>query len=126
MRLINDTGADPEDLSVDADKLAVLIGLVLDKKINRGAYKEAVEAVFSRNADPEAYVKEKGLEMVSDTAAIEALAESVIAANPGAAADYKAGKQKAFGFLVGQVLKQLGGTGNPNLVKEEMLKKLNR
>ena len=126
MRLMNNTNTLPEDLSLDQDKLALLIGLVLGSKINRSAYKEAVEAVFLHNVSPEDYIKEKGLMMVSDTGAIDTLIATVIADNPGAVADYKAGKQKAFGFLVGQVLKQLGGTGNPNLVKEAMTRELER
>ena len=125
MRLMNATNTLPEDLSLDNGKLAALIGLVLDGKINRSAYKEAVAAVFMHDADPESYIQEKGLMMVSDTGAVESLVDAVISDNPSAVSDYKAGKQKAFGFLVGQVLKQLGGSGNPNLVKEEMMRKLN-
>ena len=124
MRLLNSTGTLPEDLTLNSDKLAALINFVLGGKINRNAYKEAVEAVFLHNVDPEAYIEEKGLKMVSDTGAIITLIDAVIADNPGAVEDYKSGKQKAFGFLVGQVMKQLGGSGNPGLVKDEMIKRL--
>lgn len=124
MRLMNNNNTLPEDLAVNVDKLAILIELVKDGKINRSAYKETVEEVYTNDIDPQKYIEEKGLMMVSDTSAITSLVDEVIAANPSAIEDYKAGKQKAFGFLVGQVMKQLGGSGNPNMVKDEMVKRL--
>ena len=124
MRLMNTTNTMPEDLSIDAGKLVKLMGMLLGGKINRSAYKEAVEVIFVNNADPEAYIAEKGLEMVTDAGAAASIVDTVIAANQSAVADYKAGKQKAFGFLMGQVMKELGGSGNPAVVKEEMIKKL--
>lgn len=124
MRLMNNASVLPENLTLDINKLTTLITLVMDGKINRNAYKEAIEAVFLHNADPESYISEKGLTMVSDKGALEDMAKSVIADNPGAVADYKAGKQKAFGFLMGQIMKELGGSGNPNLVKEVLTKNL--
>jgi len=124
MRLMNQTNTLPEDLSLDEDKLSILIGLVVDGKINRNAYKETVEAVFLHDVNPETYISEKGLIMVSDSGAIVALVETIVADNPSAVADYQAGKQKAFGFLVGQVMKQLGGSGNPNMVREVLIERL--
>ena len=124
MRLMNQTNTLPEDLTLDESKLVTLIGLVLGGKINRNAYKETIEVVFLNDANPEAYISEKGLMMVSDSGAIAALVEAVIADNPSAIEDYKAGKQKAFGFLIGQVMKQLGGSGNPGMVKKVLIEKL--
>lgn len=124
MRLMNVTNTLPENLSIDDIKLTELIGLVLEGKINRNAYREVVEAVFLHDVDPRTYIAEKGLEMVSDTGAITEAIEAVIAENPGAVADYKEGKQKAFGFLMGQTMKRLGGLSDPNIVREEMAKKL--
>lgn len=117
MRLMNGTNTLPENLSLDARKLSVLINLVCGGKINRNAYKETVEAVFMQNADPEAYIAEKGLTMVSDNSVISTVVNGVLNSNPEALGDYRAGKDRAFGFLMGQIMKELRGAGNPGVVK---------
>jgi len=120
MRLMNNANILPEDLSVDAGKLATLIGFVTGGKINRSAYKETIEAVFSNNIDPEKYITEKGLMMVSDDNAIIEAVKAVIAENQDTVAEYRAGKEKVFGFLMGMVMKKLGKGGNPELAKKVM------
>jgi aspartyl-tRNA(Asn)/glutamyl-tRNA(Gln) amidotransferase subunit B len=105
-------------LSIDADKLSVLITLVTGGKINRGAYKETVEAVFTNNIDPEKYIAEKGLMMINDDNAVITAVKAVVAENQDSVADYRAGKEKVFGFLMGQVMKKLGGKGNPDTAKK--------
>jgi aspartyl-tRNA(Asn)/glutamyl-tRNA(Gln) amidotransferase subunit B len=124
MRLLNETGQDPEELKADPEKLAYLAKLVLSGKINRGAYKETVEAVLSRNADPQAYITEKGLFSVSDDAVIVAAVKETLSKNPGAVEDFKAGKDKAFGYLMGQTMKNLSGKGDPATVKRILAKEL--
>lgn len=124
MRLVNATNTLPEDLSVDGRKLALLIPLVLDGKINRNAYKEAVQAVFTADADPEAYIVEKGMMMVSDGNVVTEAVAAVIAEHADAVADYRSGKEKAFGFLMGQAMKRLGKAGNPEMVKLSLKKLL--
>jgi aspartyl-tRNA(Asn)/glutamyl-tRNA(Gln) amidotransferase subunit B len=126
MRLMNNANILPEDLSIDADKLSTLISLVMGGKINRSAYKEAIEAVFTRNVDPESYIAEKGLLMINDDNAVIEAVRAVITESQDSVADYHAGKEKVFGFLMGQVMKKLGGKGNPEMAKktlEETLKK---
>ena len=126
MRLMNNANILPEDLSMDADKLSTLISLVMGGKINRSAYKEAVEAVFTKNVDPEKYIAEKGLGMINDDNAVIEAVRAVIGGNRDTVAEYKAGKEKVFGFLMGQVMKKLGGKGNPDMAKkalEDALKK---
>jgi len=118
MRLMNQTNILPEDLSIDPEKLSTLIAYVTSGKINRGAYKEVVEAVFTNNVDPESYIAEKGLMMQSDDKAVTEAVSAVLADNQDSAADYRAGKEKVFGFLMGQVMKRLGKAGNPELVKK--------
>jgi aspartyl-tRNA(Asn)/glutamyl-tRNA(Gln) amidotransferase subunit B len=125
-RLMNNAGILPENLVIDIDKLAALISLVMGGKINRNAYKETVEAVFTHNVDPESYIAEKGLMMINDDNAVITAVRAVIAENQDSAADYRAGKEKVFGFLMGQVMKKLGGKGNPDMARkalEEALKK---
>jgi aspartyl-tRNA(Asn)/glutamyl-tRNA(Gln) amidotransferase subunit B len=126
MRLMNNANILPEDLSVDSGKLAALIALVSGGKINRNAYKETIDAVFTHNVDPETYITEKGLIMVNDDNAVIAAVQAVLAENGDSAAEFRAGKEKVFGFLMGQVMKKLGGTGNPDMAKKTltaMLKK---
>jgi len=125
MRLMNNANLLPEDLSIDADKLSALIGFVAGGKINRAAYKETVEAVFTDNVDPEKYIAEKGLMMVSDDNAVIEAIKSVLAENSDAVASWRGGKTQVFGFLMGQVMKKLGKGGNPEIAKkalEEALK----
>ncbi|MCL2019583.1 MAG: Asp-tRNA(Asn)/Glu-tRNA(Gln) amidotransferase subunit GatB [Oscillospiraceae bacterium] len=125
MRMMNNTATLPENLTVDGRKLAVLVTLVSEKKINRNSYKEAVEAVFLHDIEPEKYITEKGLLMISDDSATKEAVKTVLAENANAVADYHDGKAKAIGFIIGQVMKKLGGAGNPEVVKrilEEELK----
>jgi aspartyl-tRNA(Asn)/glutamyl-tRNA(Gln) amidotransferase subunit B len=120
MRLMNNANILPEDLSVDADKLSALIGFVCGGKINRGAYKETVEAVFTDNVDHERYIEEKGLAMVNDDGAIIEAVKSVLADNTDVAASWRGGKTQVFGFLMGQVMKKLGKGGNPERAKKTL------
>jgi len=121
MRLLNNANIPPEDLAVDAGKLSALIALVTGGKINRGAYKETAEAIFTRNIDPEAYIAEKGLLMINDDNTIIEAVKTVIAENDATVTEYRAGKVKVFGFLMGQVMKKLDGKGNPDMMKEILL-----
>jgi len=120
MRLMNNANILPEDLVIDASKLSSLITLVTGGKINRNAYKETVEAVFTNNVDPEKYIAEKGLMMINDDNAVITAVKAVIAENQDSVADYRAGKEKVFGFLMGQVMKKLGGKGNPDMAKKTL------
>ena len=120
MRLMNNANILPEDLSIDAAKLTTLINLVTGGKINRSAYKETVEAVFTSNVDPQSYITEKGLMMLSDNNAITDAVKTVLAENQDSANEYRAGKEKVFGFLMGQVMKKLGKGGNPDLAKKAL------
>ena len=120
MRLMNNANILPEDLVIDAGKLSALITLVTDGKINRNAYKETVEAVFTNNIDPEKYIAEKGLMMINDDNAVITAVKAVITENQDSVADYRAGKEKVFGFLMGQVMKKLGGKGNPDMAKKTL------
>ena len=120
MRLIKQSNTLPEDLSLDARKLGELITFVSIGKINRNAYKETVEAVFACNVDPYVYIKQKGLLMQSDSSIISEAVSEVVSENPGAVTEYRGGKEKTFGFLMGQVMKRLNGSGNPDMVKKAL------
>ncbi|MCL2244760.1 MAG: Asp-tRNA(Asn)/Glu-tRNA(Gln) amidotransferase subunit GatB [Treponema sp.] len=124
MRLIKNANILPEDLNISTDKLVTLIGFVTGGKINRASYKETVEAVFTNNVNPENYIADKGLMMVSDDKAVTEAVEKIIAKNQDSAAEYRAGKEKIFGFLMGMVMKELGKGGNPELAKKILSIKL--
>ena len=74
--------------------------------------------MFEKDIDPEKYVEEKGLKTVNDEGALRAAVEQVIAANPQSVADFRSGKEKAIGFLVGQTMKAMKGKADPGMVNQ--------
>ena len=116
LRLINDSGAEADKVQVDADKLAAILRLVREKKINRAAGREATEAVFKEDVDPEQYIVSKNLSLIGDEDEIKGVCEKVLKENPQSVADIKDGKEKAFGFLMGQAMRALGGKADPEIV----------
>ena len=123
LRLLKEAGQEPEELIFSAAHLAKLIELLDAGTINQTVAKEVFEQVFRDDIDPEQYVEEHGLKMVNDDNLLRTVVEQVIAANPQSVADYKGGKEKALGFLVGQTMKQMKGKANPGAVNK-MLKEL--
>lgn len=124
MRLMSETGTLAEELEMDPKKIAEIIELVADGKINRTAAKEVFEAVFKENVEPEKYIAEHDLVMVDNSDEVEAIVAKVIADNPKSIEDLKAGKSKARGFLVGQTMKALKGKANPQTVNKILDEKL--
>jgi aspartyl-tRNA(Asn)/glutamyl-tRNA(Gln) amidotransferase subunit B len=124
MRLLNAEGKEIEDCPVKPDKLAGMVKMIGDGTISTKIAKTVFEEMYKTGKDAEAVVKEQGLTQVSDTGAIDAIIDEVVKANPAQAADYKAGKEKLFGFFVGQVMKASKGKANPDLVNQLLKKKL--
>ena len=125
MRLLNENGQEPADIKFSPENLAKLIELADAGTINSSVAKEVFERVFAEDVDPEKYVEDHGLKTVNDEGALRTLAEEVIAKNPKAVEDFKGGKEKALGALVGQIMKAMKGKANPGMVNEllrEMLK----
>ena len=104
--------------------LARLIALVEAGKLNRNTAVKVFEAVFETDGDVDAYVAAHGLEQVSDAGLVAEAVEQVLAANEKSVADYKAGKEKAFGFLVGQVMRRLKGQASPAMVNQVLRDRL--
>jgi aspartyl-tRNA(Asn)/glutamyl-tRNA(Gln) amidotransferase subunit B len=121
---LNRTGKTIETSPVSADALGELIDLVSDSTINGRIAKEVFEAMVDTGKDARTIVAEKGLRQVTDTDAIDTVVDRVLAANADKVAEYKSGKDKLFGFFVGQVMKAMAGKGNPALVNEALKKKL--
>lgn len=113
LRLLKELEADPEDIVFSPKNLAKLIALTDEKTVNSTVAKEIFEVMFRENVDPEKYVEEKGLRMVSDEGALRKTVEEVIQANPKSVEDYRGGKEKALGFLVGQTMKAMKGKADP-------------
>lgn len=118
MRLLKDHDQDVEDMVFSPGNLAKLIGLVDRGIVNRTVAKSVFEEIFARDVDPEAYVEEKGLKMVSDEGALRTAIEGIWEANPQSVADYRSGKEKAMGFLVGQTMRAMKGKADPAMVNK--------
>ena len=118
MRLMKENIVDAEDLKFSAENLAKLIKLVDDRVINGGVAKEVFEKVFAENIDPEKYVKDNGLATVQDDNALKEACQAAIDNNPKAVEDYRGGKEKALGALVGQVMKAMKGKADPGSVNK--------
>ena len=123
LRLMKEHGMEAEDLSFSPANLAKLIDLVDAGTINSSVAKKVFEKIFTDDVDPERYVEENGLKMVNDEGALKEVIEKVIALNPQAAADYKGGKEKALGALMGQTMRAMKGKADPGIVTR-MLKEL--
>ena len=116
-------GMEPKDMKLTPATLARLITLVGEGTLNRNTAVKVFEAVFDTDGDVDAYVKAHGLEQVNDDGLVRETAAKVLEANPQSAADYRGGKEKAFGFLVGQVMRELKGRAKPQSVNR-ILKEL--
>ena len=124
MRLMKEAGMDADELSFSAKNLAAIIKMVDDKVINGTVAKEVFEKVFADDIDPVKYVEENGLKTVNDEGALTKTIEEIVAANPKSVEDYKSGKEKAIGFLVGQTMKAMKGKADPgevNRILKEIL-----
>lgn len=124
LRLLNADGREAADLTLSPESLAALLKLVADGTINKTTAKNVFERIYADNIDPVAYVKENGLEMVSDDGALDAMIDEVIAANPKSVADYQGGKKAALGFLVGQIMKATKGKADAGKVNAKLAEKL--
>jgi aspartyl-tRNA(Asn)/glutamyl-tRNA(Gln) amidotransferase subunit B len=122
--MLNKEGKDIEDSPVAAEALGELIDLIEDNTISGRIAKDVFAEMLASGQGAAAIVEAKGLRQVTDTGAIEALIDRVMEANADKVAEYRSGKDKLFGFFVGQAMKESGGKANPALVNEMLLKKL--
>lgn len=123
MRLLKEKEMDAEDITFTPENLAALVRLTDENAITSTVAKEVFEKMFSERIDVEKFVEDNGLKTISDEGALRQTIEQVIAENPQSAADYRAGKTKAIGFLVGQTMKAMKGKADPGMVNE-ILKEL--
>ncbi len=121
---LNSENLSIEQFPVAPAALAELVNLLKDGVINSKAGKQIFAEMVKGGGSPKELVKKLGLEQVSDAGAIEALVDAVLAANPQSVPDFKAGKDKAIGFLTGQVMKQSKGKANPPMVQQMLREKM--
>ena len=126
MKMMKDRQLEIDEMQLDAKPFARMIQLQLEGKINRNAARQILSEILERPVDPDEYVREHHLEMVTDTSGIRQCILEILSTNVQSVADYKSGKEKAFSFLVGQVMRQMKGKADPtavhSILKEEMEK----
>ena len=113
-----------KDCPVSAEMLAGMIKRIEDNTISGKIAKEVFEAMWAGDGDADTVIDKKGLKQITDTGAIEALVDEVIANNPSQAAEFKAGKEQLMGFFVGQIMKASKGKANPGQVNQMLKQKL--
>lgn len=124
LRRLNEDEMGIEETKINAKSLADLITMVKDKKINNNTGKKVLKDMFETGKDPETIVREKGLIQISDEGELEGIVEKILDENPQSIEDYKNGKDRAVGFLVGQTMKASKGKANPQLVNKLISEKL--
>ncbi len=121
---LNKDGIEITESRIDPTRLAGLLARIVDETISGKIAKDVFEQMWSEGQTADEIIEAKGLKQITDTGAIEKVIEEVMAANPKQLADYRSGKDKLFGFFVGQVMKVTGGKANPAQVNELLKKKL--
>lgn len=121
---LNKTDKDITESPVTAEQLGKLVLRIADNTISSKIAKTIFEALWNQEGDVDQIIEKRGLKQVTDNSAIETLIDKIIAANPQQVADYRAGKDKLFGFFVGQAMKESGGKVNPQQLNEILKKKL--
>ena len=122
--LLNKQGKEIDASPISADALGGLLDLIEDNTISGKIAKDVFAEMMATGKDAAVIVDEKGLKQVTDTGAIEKAVDEIIAANQEKVAEYKSGKDKLFGFFVGQVMKATGGKANPAVLNDLLKKKL--
>jgi aspartyl-tRNA(Asn)/glutamyl-tRNA(Gln) amidotransferase subunit B len=123
-RLANERGEAPGAWKLTPARLAAILKLLDAQTIGGPGAKQVLEEVFASGAEPDEVVRQKGLAQVSDTGALEAAVDQVLAASAAEVERYKGGNKKLMGFFVGQVMKATKGKGNPALVNQILKKRL--
>ncbi len=122
---LNKENLDIVDTRVSHENLAKLIQRISDNTISGKIAKEIFEIMWDDNNDPDSIIEERGLKQVTDSSEIESLVDKILEDNPNQLSQFRSGKEKLFGFFVGQVMKASGGKANPSQVNEILKSKLN-
>ena len=125
-RILNETEMDPIEIPFDSKQLAKLVILIDKGTISSKLAKKVLVEMFEHPRDPEDIIDEKGWVQISDEGAIKEVVLKVLDANPQSIIDYKAGKDRALGFLVGQAMKETRGKANPQMLNKMFLEELKK
>ncbi len=125
-RILNETEMEPIEIPFDSKQLGKLVILIDKGTISSSIGKKVLTELFENPRDPEEIIKEKGWIQISDEGAIKEVVLKILEANPQSIADYKGGKDKALGFLVGQAMKETKGKANPQMLNKMFLEELNK
>ena len=125
-RILNETEMDPKEIPFDAKQLANLVTLIDNGTISSSIGKKVLVELFENPRNPEDIIKEKGWIQISDEGSIKEVVLKIIEANPQSVMDYKAGKDRALGFLVGQAMKETKGKANPKILNKIFLEELKK
>ena len=123
-RILNETEMEPSEIPFNSEQLGKLVILIDKGMISSSIAKKVLTELFEKPRDPEEIIKEKGWIQISDENEIKQVVEKILEANPQSIADYKAGKDRALGFLVGQAMKETKGKANPQLLNKMFLEML--
>ncbi len=118
MRLLRESGREPGRIGLSPGRLAKLIDLIDDGVVNGAVAKEVFAVMFEEDVDPGEYVREHGLAVIGDADVLRETVMRALEGNPKSVEDYRNGKKKAMGFLVGQTMKELKGKADPGMVNE--------
>ena len=125
-RILNETETEPIEIPFDSNQLGKLVILIDKGTISSSIGKKVLVELFENPRDPEEIIKEKGWIQISDEGAIKEIVLKILENNPQSIADYKAGKDRALGFLVGQAMKETKGKANPQMLNKLFLDELNK
>ena len=125
-RILNEKEMEPEEIPFTADQLAEMVEIIDNGEISTKIGKQVIEELFENPKSPKKIVEEKGWIQISDEGAIKQVVLKVLEANPQSITDYKAGKDRALGFLVGQAMKETKGKANPQMLNKMFLNELNK
>ena len=125
-RIINEKEMEPDQIPFGSTELAKVVELIEKGTISSAIAKKVITELFENPRDPEVIIKENGWIQISDEGAIKEIVLKIISANPQSVADYKGGKDKAIGFLVGQAMKETKGKANPGMLNKMFVEELNK
>ena len=125
-RILNEKELEPNEIPFSPEHLAHLVMLIEKGTISSSIAKKVLEEMFENPREPEEIIKEKGWIQISDEGAIKEVVLKIIEANPASCADYKGGKEKALGFLVGQAMKETKGKANPQMLNKMFAEELKK
>ena len=125
-RILNEKEQEPSDIPFTAEELGKLVILIDKGIISSKIAKQVLEELFENPRNPEDIIKEKGWIQISDEGAIKEVVQKILEANPASIADFKAGRDRALGYLVGQAMKETKGKANPQMLNKMFLEELNK